>query len=507
MKKIAFALIPLAYLTFLLFQQDLSMMSDLGRHLKMGEIVLDCMCVPQTNLFSYTDPNFPIVNHEWLVQVIFYLTSVWFGLHGLLILKMIIIIISFSLMYLVAMRYGSTFWTVIFSLLGITIFSTRFFVLPELFSYLFIALFIFIIEKYKESKKYYLLWILPLIELFWINTHIYFILGLGIYFFFIGSELIKTKAVNKRLIIIGIVLILSTFINPSFIKGAILPFTFHSNYNFSVEENKSPFKILESSSTNTNLASTLLLQIAVFDVLFILFLVCFFLKKNWKDLYFLGIGSMGFFLGTLFFRCISLFGILGYFVLIKTFTEIEEKLRKGMSTYSINAIKGGITLIVLLIVVFHIKGLFDHRILGFYFVPSAENAVTFIKKANIQGRIFNNYIIGNYLIYGLYPNEKVYIDARPEAYSGSIFDDYYRMMSDEKFFNKQVKKYNINAVIFNVAMDDPAIIRPFLIRLLATDNWVPIYVDGTVTILVRNNHINKHVIDTYKITVPQKLND
>lgn len=503
MKKIAFALIPLTYLIILLFQQDLSMMSDLGRHLKMGQIVLSCMCVPQTNLFSYTDPNFPIVNHEWLVQVVFYVMSVWFGLHGLLILKMIIIIISFFLIYLVAIKQGSLFWTIIFSLLGLTIFSTRFFVLPELFSYLFIALFVFIIEKYKESKKYYLLWILPLIELVWVNSHIYFILGLGIYFFFILSELIKTKSINKSLIIIGITLILSTFINPSFIKGAILPFTFHSNYNFSVEENKSPFKILESSSTNTNLASTLILQIAVFDILFILFLACFFLKKNWKDPYFLGIGSMGFLLGTLFFRCISLFGILGSFALIKTFTEIEEKLKKEMSNLSIHALKGIIALIVASIIIFHVKGLFDNKILGFNFVPSAEKAVVFIKKVNLQGKIFNNYIIGNYLIYGLYPSEKVYIDARPEAYSGSIFDDYYRMMSDEKFFNQQVEKYDINAVVFNVSVDDPAVIRPFLLRLLQDSNWIPVYVDGTVTIIVRNNNANKKVIDTYKIEIPQ----
>src|SRR6266550_1249515 len=109
------ALIPLSYLLLLLFQIDLSMLGDLGRHLKLGEIVVHCLCVPQTNLFSYTNPNFPIVNHEWLAEVIFYLTSVIFGLNGLLILKMILVIITASLVYTVALKKGSLFWVTIFS--------------------------------------------------------------------------------------------------------------------------------------------------------------------------------------------------------------------------------------------------------------------------------------------------------------------------------------------------------------------------------------------------------
>lgn len=75
------------------------------------------------------------------------------------------------------------------------------------------------------------------------------------------------------------------------------------------------------------------------------------------------------------------------------------------------------------------------------------------------------------------------------------------MMKDEKFFNAQVKKYNINAVVFNVAVDDPSIVRPFLTRLLQSKEWIPVFGDGQVTILVRNNQINKSVIDKYRIKI------
>src|SRR5258708_18846287 len=114
--RLWFALIPFSYLLLLLFQKDLSLLGDLGRHLKLGQVVVHCLCVPQTNLFSYTNPDFPIVNHEWLGEVIFYLVSTVFGLNGLLIFKMILVITAASLFYSVALKKGSLFWVTILSI-------------------------------------------------------------------------------------------------------------------------------------------------------------------------------------------------------------------------------------------------------------------------------------------------------------------------------------------------------------------------------------------------------
>lgn len=500
MRRFLFALLPFSYLLLLLFTKDISMLGDLGRHLKMGEVVLKCLCVPQTNLFSYTNPNFPIVNHEWFAQVLFYLTSAWFGLRALLILKIIIITVASSLLYITAVKKGSLFWVTVFSLLAITVFSLRFYVLPELFSYLFISLFIFLIEKYKESKKPNWLYVLPVIELLWVNSHIYFILGLGIYGFFLAGEYLKNKIFDKKLLMIGLVLLFSIFINPSFIRGALLPFTFSQNYNFNVEENTSPLKIFESTSTNSNMAYTLVLQVMVFEFLILLFIISL-ASKKWKESSF-GNALMGAFLGLRYTRCISLFGPLGFMYLVESFTTIEAKLKKKMERSTRDMLKGIVIVLVTIIVVLHVKGVFDYGLLDFNFVPSAEKAADFMIKNHIKGNIFNNYIVGNYLIYRLYPQQQVFIDARPEAYPGTFFNDYWKMMADPVFFNEQVKKYNINAVLFNVAQDDPTKIRPFLIPLLLGHDWVPVYADGTVTIIVRNSEENQEVIRKYKLNIP-----
>jgi hypothetical protein len=493
------ALLPLAYLLLLLFQKDLSMLGDLGRHLKLGQVVLHCLCVPQTNLFSYTNPDFPIVNHEWLGEVVFYLVSVVLGLNGLLIFKMFLVISTASILYHVALKKSSLFWVTIFSILGITLFSMRFFVLPELFSYFFIAIFVFLIEKYKETKKLWLLWILPLFEIFWVNTHIYFILGVV----FVGFLFLETWIIHKkfpqRIGLVLLMIIFATLINPSFLRGALLPFTFQTNYGFPVEENESPFVILNPSSTNTNVAYTLVLQVFLFEMMLVLFFVGFFLRKQWKEIFTMGNGLVSASLAMKFTRCIGLFSLLSFIPLVQAFTIIEQKLKKSYDEQVANIVKGMVVLAVLIVVGIHVSGLFVYNILSFGFASSAEKAADFIQQAHVHGRIFNNYVVGNYLIYRLYPQEQMYVDARPEAYPAGFFTNYWNMMADPQFFDSQVKKYNINAIVFNVAYDDPAKIRPFLLRILQSKDWVPVYGDGTVTIIVRNNSVNADVIKKYRI--------
>jgi hypothetical protein len=501
-KRFLFALLPLAYLLLLLFQKDLGMVGDLGRHLKLGEIIIKCRCVPQTNLFSYTHADFPIVNHEWLTEVVFYLISLWFGLHGLLVLKIVLIITTGGLLYFVSLKKGSLFWVTVFSLLSITIFSTRFHVLPELFSYVFMALFIFLIEKYKQTKRFYVLLILPVLEMLWVNMHIYFVIGIGMYGLFFIEEFLKRKKLDKRLLLIGVALIFITLFNPGFIRGAVLPFTVFGNYGLNVEENANPFALFSATSTNTNLAYTLILQVVVFGILIVLFAVSLFSKKQWRELFHTGNGLFASILGLKFMRCISVFAVLGFIPLVAGFSALEKKMLRMSDIYMVNTFKGMIAVGVGIIILIHVKGVFDYQLLNFSFVPSSENAVTFIKESGLRGRIFNNYRIGNYLIYGLYPREQIFVDARPEAYPAEFFDEYWRMMESEEYFAKQVERYKINAVVFAVD-DDPAKIRLFLLRLIENKDWAPVYADGSVTIFARDTEVNRNVIEKFRIQIAQ----
>ena len=64
--------------------------NDLWGHLFFGREIVQRGQLPLTNLFSYTVPHHPWVNHEWLAEVIFYEVYSNLGSPGLVLLKVVI---------------------------------------------------------------------------------------------------------------------------------------------------------------------------------------------------------------------------------------------------------------------------------------------------------------------------------------------------------------------------------------------------------------------------------
>ena len=90
-----------------------SINQDIGRHIKIGEIIWQTKSVPDTNLFSYTEPNNPFINHHWLSEVVFYFLNLSVGLKGLIIFKAGILILSFWLLWqAVAKKVGPLAFTI-----------------------------------------------------------------------------------------------------------------------------------------------------------------------------------------------------------------------------------------------------------------------------------------------------------------------------------------------------------------------------------------------------------
>src|SRR3989344_494628 len=156
---------------FLIHNFD-SIGQDIGRHLKIGEIIWQTKEVPKTNLFSFTEPDFPFTNHHWLSEVIFYGIYGWFGFTGLILLKVVFVLAAFLLLFFIAKKYA-TFWPIVISFLfSIFIFIERTEVRPEIFSFAILAFFLFGLFKAKHEQNYKYLWFLPIAQLFWVNLHI-----------------------------------------------------------------------------------------------------------------------------------------------------------------------------------------------------------------------------------------------------------------------------------------------------------------------------------------------
>ena len=83
----------LLYAFSFLYRSDYSLDQDLGRHIKLGEIIFQ-NGVPRTNQFSYTFPDFSFINHHYLFEIFVFKGQEIIGLQNLLILKLAIILLA-----------------------------------------------------------------------------------------------------------------------------------------------------------------------------------------------------------------------------------------------------------------------------------------------------------------------------------------------------------------------------------------------------------------------------
>src|SRR3989344_4578820 len=247
----------------LFFHNFTSINVDIGRHIKLGEIVWQTGTVPKVNLLSFTAPDYPFINHHWLSEVIFYkvylLGHDWTsGLKAIMIFKVIVLLATYLLLFL-TVRKRNIFAVALAFLVSIFVFSARTEPRPEIFSYLIFAAYLLVIYRARsrldlkshQGLTFNWLWLLPILQLFWVNTHIYFIIGPIVFSLFLIERgldssgfkfwkwgLFKISSLEFK---VFISVILANLINPNFIAGAIYPLKVLGNYAYNVVENSSLF--------------------------------------------------------------------------------------------------------------------------------------------------------------------------------------------------------------------------------------------------------------------------
>lgn len=148
---------------------------DLGRHIKLGEIIWQAKEVPKTNLFSYTNPDEPVFNSHWGSQVIFYFVHRSLGVGGLILLSTLVNTAAFGLLFAFAVRIVGIVIPAILFIPIVFILLDRTWIRPEMFGNLFYA--IVLITLFSPRARKIVKWVFPLIALFWINLHITAVLG------------------------------------------------------------------------------------------------------------------------------------------------------------------------------------------------------------------------------------------------------------------------------------------------------------------------------------------
>ena len=197
---------------------------DIWWHLRAGEYILESSSIPDTNLFTYTNPDTAWIDLHWLFQIVVAVIYKGFGTTGLIAFKSIVGASVFALVFLTSRQRLPGILLAICWLPFVWIYAGRYHVRPEMLSHLYLAFTLYCLHRHSAGHRTWIWCLIPL-QIAWVNTQGLFILEhcvLGAY-----AISVQCKRENwHRIHAIWRVLILcsaASFINPYGIDGALFP--------------------------------------------------------------------------------------------------------------------------------------------------------------------------------------------------------------------------------------------------------------------------------------------
>ncbi|MCX5833036.1 MAG: hypothetical protein NTV99_00700, partial [Deltaproteobacteria bacterium] len=110
----------------------------------------------------------------------------------------------------------------------------------------------------------------------------------------------------------------------------------------------------------------------------------------------------------------------------------------------------------------------------------------FIMKNKLPPPLFNDYFVGGYMIWKMYPEYKVMIDPRYGPYAKQVIPDYKRLMGrlDVGAMNQFLERYPAKVALVHLAEEAPVILR-----LMQSGQWSLVYFEKNAAVLVHKTLI------------------
>jgi hypothetical protein len=461
----------------LLGPRMLNIDGDLPRHLLMGKIVLETRNIPTTDIFSHVYQGKPLVPHEWLAAIVFFIVYTLMGLNGTVLLAAFLLAATFLLIFDEALRLSHLrLATLALTAWGAAITSLHWITRPHLFTMLFFALYLVWANRLQrgEMKR---VWLFPLAMLLWGNMHGEFIAGLlllgaysaGWVWDYIFSTVKPSVETGKHLALAFFSSLLVTFVNPVGLHTWETVFGYVNN------------RYLMSRINETNPPDFSQPQ---FQVLLILLGFSIFLLATQKDRLNTGqaFALAGFsIMSLLSARNVHLYGVAAPLLLASAlagrqvpriierletlFARVEDNLR-GLVWPLITALLIGS---LLLSGAFGIENRFSPRIFP-------VQAVDWLENNPRTGKMFNAFDWGGYLLLRLWPAHLTFIDSQTDV-RGEITREYEKVVTLADGWQATLEQYAVQWVIIPPAWP--------LAKALAADGWQEIYRDDTAVIFTR----------------------
>lgn len=459
---------------------------DLPRHILTGSLILKTGEVSTTDIFSFRTAGFPSFPHEWLSQVLLATAYKALGLDGTVLLTALVIMGTWWLVFRRTMRISKSFFlTLLFTALGVGASQIHVLPRPHIFTYLLLAMWMTRLEDiHNGSTRDW--WSLPILMLVWVNLHGMFVLGmivLGIYLVgdFLDSpsrDWFKSQKA-RSLIFAGGLSFLATLLSPSGPEIWEAIASLGSNAYITA-------RIPEYQSANFHLPETWPF------VLLLLFAILGFARTQERVSWVRALLMIAFTALALYSsRMIPIFAVAVTPLVagvVAAWLRNEFPNNRGWTTEEninkINATSGGAIWIIAAVLgvalLLRSSATIDPEGRGNDFDPRffPVEAVSWLQAHPPQGRMFNEFDWGGYLLLRLWPDQQIFMDGHTHIYGEALTREYERVVTLSPGWQDVLDKYEVGWVIVRSH-------APLIDALTLQDHWQISYEDPTTTILIR----------------------
>jgi len=453
---------------------------DTGRHIVVGKIIVMEGYIPKADIFSQTKSGLPLTTTEWLSEAAYAAAYLAMGLNGVVLLAALLIAIPFTLVFR-EMYAASRSTLPSFGLVFLVILATLFHWLarPHLFSWLLFAVWVSRMDQLARGGTKNV-WQFPLLMLLWANLHGGFVLGFLVWGAYFAGWCVDrfdkesaSSEILKHLLFAGGTSLLATLLNPA-------GFDLWRNVFGHVGDRGLMSLQIDWQSPNFHNPNTWPFLLLIALLIFAIF------RRDQpvsmgRSFLVAGMTLLGLYsVRNIPFAVVACAPMIGAsarsFDRFGGLQKLEKKLQAAQSglrgaTWSLLAVVVTASLLI--------SGQsLDAAKRGNTFAPSLfpVRALDWLSAHPQPGHVFNEFTWGGYILFRLWPEQKVFIDGQTDFYGAALVKDYLTMLNARDDWEGLLEKYQIDWALLPGEV-------PLARSLKANPQWRILYEDDISVIL------------------------
>jgi tetratricopeptide (TPR) repeat protein len=454
-KRVSLIFLSVFFAFCALFAADKIKSFDVWWHLKTGEWIWAHKAIPQVDPFSYTFQGAKWIDFEWLFQAVIYPIYQLGGFGGLIIFKIVVVLLTFIVLFFICREVdgGRRWLSVTLLFIALLVARERFMVRPDVIFLLFLALYSYFLTLYRGEKittNQLIVLLLPA-QVLWVNFHGSFLIGIFLVGAFALDRFFPLALSHHRdlkpvfqdrrlrsLLILFLLLCVVSLLNPHTYQALLVPFK-------TAGSEEALRAIAEWAPVDIRGLGLFVIDYTVcFRVLFLLGILSFLVsRENLTRVGNMVVFALFSYMAFTHIRFSGAFAIATVSIIVYNFSQFRWQVRGW---------RWARVLPILIIIIFSFNDVITlqrEERLGFGVWKNYPKAtVDFLKKHDVNGRIFNTYGYGGYIIWHLWPAVPVFIDGRtPTIYDQDFFWLYALTERKKELWKQVAERYGIDIVL------------------------------------------------------------